>query len=170
MYEHVIISCGGAKNYSPELVPAYRVYRGQLFKSAFSAASRLSQKIYIISAGYGLINANDLIYSYEAKLNAVRAKFIRENVKFPEGGASLVFGRYRPLLPKSCVNLIPKFQFARASGCGDLYTFFSAVGKELPVKWTPGSGKVREILLVNKDCLRFSEPELENHYPVPWSV
>ncbi len=146
------------------------MYTGIIFRAAFEAAKRLSPVVYIISAGYGLLNANDLVYSYDAVLTRERKKYIRDNVIFPANGCSLAVGRHASLVPPSCDNLIPSFAGREVqAGTKALLIIFEEKTKDKPESlFIREEGRVREILPMNYECYLCSPPELVKPINPPW--
>ena len=105
----IIISCGASKIDVPKgtLVQAWTLYNGGYFKIMLDAATKYSNNIWILSAGYGLIPANAMIEPYDIKMNPKIAKFMRVNNLANFSGLSLlgnnyaeaVIGELEPLTP-----------------------------------------------------------------------
>lgn len=78
----IVIACGAKKIETKELVQAWKLYTGSLFKTMLLAASYHTDRIYIMSGLYGLIKANDLITTYEYKMSKAKAKYLAENQNY----------------------------------------------------------------------------------------
>lgn len=79
----LIISCSKRKRHFIEKKPAFEVYDGPIYRSLrkrFSPVSTLPVDIRIVSAKYGLIEANYEIKPYEYKMTIKRAFELRGTV------------------------------------------------------------------------------------------
>ena len=75
----IIISCGSSKIETEKPVMAYSLYSGGFFKKVLKTAIHLSDSVFILSAGYGLLNLNYLILPYDIKITPKLAVYFREN-------------------------------------------------------------------------------------------
>jgi len=73
-YDAVVISCGAAKIETDKPVQAWRLYTGGYYKIMLNLAIRMSKNVYILSAGYGLLRLNDMVETYDLKMDKKRAK------------------------------------------------------------------------------------------------
>lgn len=74
----VLISCGSAKLENVQNVQAWTLYTGGYFKQMLKLAVHLSDEVYIVSAGYGLLKLNDLVNVYDLKMDKKRAIEFKE--------------------------------------------------------------------------------------------
>lgn len=95
-----VIACGAAKiqTLPGQPVQAWRLYTGSLFKKALEAACVSADEIYILSAEYGLLKANDLVYTYNLKMTPARAKKVKARGLVHFSGISFLPATY-----ESCV-------------------------------------------------------------------
>lgn len=104
-----VISCGAAKIQTrPEQpVRAFELYQGCFFQKMLAAAVCVADDIYILSAEYGLLRANDLVYTYERKMTPARAKMLkqRELVKFD--GLSFLSETYGKSITGTVERVVP---------------------------------------------------------------
>ena len=94
MKKVVLISCGSQK--ATKAVQAKDMYTSTLFKKSYAYAVQLHpDKIYILSAKYGLLDPNKTIAPYDMTLNKMNsAEILAEKVfregkpphSYPEGG------------------------------------------------------------------------------------
>jgi len=81
----LIISCSGAKNKTPELLPAIMRYKGPLYPTLHKAIreNRLpkSLDIFIVSANFGLLKSDEPIKWYDQKIDDERARELRPSVQ-----------------------------------------------------------------------------------------
>ena len=81
----LIISCSGAKDKAPGLLPAVMRYKGPLYPTLHKAMREKrfpkSLDILIVSAKYGLLTSNELIEDYDQKIDAKRARELRPSVQ-----------------------------------------------------------------------------------------
>ena len=80
MKQNIIISCGAKKLEGSH--KAIDLYTGSYFKANSEWALSITDvnHIFILSAKYGLIRANDVIETYEQKLNKITPEFIEKIV------------------------------------------------------------------------------------------
>lgn len=165
-YSHCFISCGAAKNYSNSWQRAYDLYNGLIFREAFKTAITLAPTVYILSAGYGCVAAEDFLLSYNQTLTGNRKSEIIKNLQLPEYGCAIVTGKYQKLLPVSCVNLIPKYENTeRQAGVHSLLKTFAEL-RNPSIIWAPGAGVKRELI---PPCLPIAEIILSTPTIVPWA-
>jgi len=69
----VVIACSHKKIKTNIPVRAVDLYKGELFSKCLHAATYVSDKIYILSAGYGLLELGDLVLPYNIKMTLSRA-------------------------------------------------------------------------------------------------
>lgn len=74
----VMISCGAAKLENVQNIQAWKLYTGGYFKQMLNLAIHLSDEVYILSAGYGVIKLNDLVNVYDLKMDKKRAIQFKE--------------------------------------------------------------------------------------------
>lgn len=120
--EHLIIFLSCVKSKREHAAAAADMYTSDLFKKSYRYAQSLQpDKIYIISAKYGLLETTDMIEPYEQTLNtygaAKRLKFgkyvkqqlFKKRVDFNDDAIFLCGARYRehimPLFPNSVAPL-----------------------------------------------------------------
>ena len=81
----LIISCSGAKDKTPGLLPAVMRYKGPLYPTLHKAIREnrfpKSLDILIISAKYGLLKSDEPIEDYDQKINDERARELRPSVQ-----------------------------------------------------------------------------------------
>ena len=81
----LIISCSGAKDRAPGMLPALMRYKGPFYPTLHKALreDRLPQNldILIISAKYGLLKSDDPIADYDQKMDARRANELRPHIQ-----------------------------------------------------------------------------------------
>lgn len=81
----LIISCSGAKDKTPGLLPAVMRYKGPLYPTLHKAMreNRLpkSLDILIVSAKYGLLTSDEPIEWYDQKIDAKRARELCPSVQ-----------------------------------------------------------------------------------------
>lgn len=77
LYETILIPCGKAKLDTKWPVPARDLYIGGYFRALYNAAIRLTPRVLIVSAGYGLLELEDLVLPYERKMDRTRAAEFR---------------------------------------------------------------------------------------------
>ena len=81
----LIISCSGAKDKTPELLPAVMRYKGPLYPTLHKAIreDRLPKNldILIVSAKYGLLKSKDPIEDYDQKMDIRRANELRPHIQ-----------------------------------------------------------------------------------------
>lgn len=104
----VIISCGAAKIQTVEPIQAWKLYCGGHYKSMLNLAVRLSPEVYILSAGYGLLKANDLVLPYDRKMDNARAKFFKDWKMCQFNGHSLLPVTYEKAILGTVQSVIPK--------------------------------------------------------------
>ena len=81
----LIISCSGAKDETPGLLPAVMRYKGPLYPTLHKAIreNRFPNNldILIVSAKYGLLKSDESIGCYDQEINDERARELRPNVQ-----------------------------------------------------------------------------------------
>ena len=81
----LIISCTGAKDKTPGLLPAVMRYKGPLYPTLHKAMREnrfpKSLDILIVSAKYGLLKSCELIECYDQEIDAERARELRPGVQ-----------------------------------------------------------------------------------------
>lgn len=113
---NVFISCVKSKKTKPS--KASELYISSLFKYSFRYALSLTKrdKIFILSAKYGLVKPDDIIQPYELTLNnmnkrqrqewayKVYKQLVREGVSFDEKAIFLCGKKYREFIIKKFTN------------------------------------------------------------------
>ena len=89
----ILIACSDDKLATDIPVMAKDLYLGNVFKLSLETAIRLSDEVYILSAGYGILKLNDLIMPYNVKMVPSRALWCRRN-------KIAVFDKFQHFLPK----------------------------------------------------------------------
>jgi len=77
----LIIPCGGKKVTTSEYVRARELYTGAFFKCLLSVAETLDERVFIMSAGYGLIDSNSWVKPYDKKMDKPTAKLVNSILK-----------------------------------------------------------------------------------------
>ena len=81
----LIISCTGAKDKTPGLLPAVMRYKGPLYPTLHKAMREnrfpRSLDILIVSAKYGLLKSDEPIEDYDRKIDDERARELRPSVQ-----------------------------------------------------------------------------------------
>ena len=81
----LIISCSGAKDKTPRLLPAVMRYKGPLYPTLHKAIREnrfpKSLDILIVSAKYGLLKSDDPIECYDQEIDEERARELRPSVQ-----------------------------------------------------------------------------------------
>ena len=81
----LIISCTGAKDKTPGLLPAVMRYKGPLYPTLHKAMREdrfpKSLDILIVSAKYGLLKSDEPIECYDQEIDAERAEELRPSVQ-----------------------------------------------------------------------------------------
>ena len=81
----LIISCSGAKDKKPELLPAVMRYKGPFYPTLHKAMTEnrfpKSLDVLIVSAKYGLLTSEELIADYDQKIDTKRARELRPSVQ-----------------------------------------------------------------------------------------
>ena len=81
----LIISCSGAKDETPGLLPAVMRYKGPFYPTLHKAMGEnrfpKSLDILIISAKYGLLTSEEPIEDYDQKIDPKRARELRPDVQ-----------------------------------------------------------------------------------------
>ena len=75
----ILIACCSSKISTTKPVMAKDLYTGELFLKTLNAAIRLSDQVFIVSAGMGLLNLADLVMPYDIKMTPSRALWFRRN-------------------------------------------------------------------------------------------
>lgn len=125
MAHPIIISCGAAKLCTSEPVQAWQLYTGGYFKQMLNLAIRMSRDVKILSAEYGLLNANDLILPYDVKMTTAIAKRMRASNLVKFSGNSLlgvvyskaVTGELNPVIPNGTGGMGLRMQYAMNKAC-----------------------------------------------------
>ncbi len=99
----IIIACGGAKIATPQPVQARELYTGSLFKACWRTAITLDADVRIFSAFYGLLWPNDMVRTYDFKMDAKRAAWFRECYEFDFEPGCLI----HHLLPAQYADALP---------------------------------------------------------------
>ena len=81
----LIISCSGAKDKTPGLLPAVMRYKGPLYPTLHKAMREnrfpKSLDILIVSAKYGLLKSDELIEDYDQRMDDNRAEELRPSIQ-----------------------------------------------------------------------------------------
>lgn len=103
----LVTSCGAKKEETPQ--PAGRLYKSSRIRHLYKRSKELGIPFYILSAKYGLINADTVIEPYDKVMTPERAAELLPQVKeilksfdlvvFYKGGARK---EYRELIEKAC--------------------------------------------------------------------
>ncbi|ASJ03942.1 hypothetical protein A3L01_00630 [Thermococcus barossii] len=103
----LVTSCGAKKEETPQ--PAGRLYKSSRIRHLYKKSKELGIPFYILSAKYGLINADMIIEPYDKVMTPERAAEllspVKETIKsfdlvvFYKGGARK---EYRELIEKAC--------------------------------------------------------------------
>jgi len=104
----IIISCGASKIITDKPVQAWKLYTGTYYRAMLRLASVLDSDIYILSAAYGLLHANDLIITYDWKMNTKRAQYFRQNNLIKFNGLSLLGKTYKSAVNGVLIDVIPE--------------------------------------------------------------
>lgn len=104
----IIISCGAKKIETPFPVQAWKLYQGIYFKTMLNLAITKSENVFILSAGYGLLKLNDVILSYDIKMDKRRSVLFRKNKICNFSGLSLLGENYKQAVNGNLIDLIPK--------------------------------------------------------------
>lgn len=67
----VLIACSKTKQ--KQSCKACQMYQGNLFKLSYAYAKKISDRIYILSAKYGLLSQNEIIDTYDKTLKRMRS-------------------------------------------------------------------------------------------------
>lgn len=127
----IIISCGAKKRDTSATgpIPARELYTGPLFKAALKAAESISNSVYILSAHYGLLQANDKVETYERKMSPKRSKQFQRELVMPHPAPYTI-------LPKLYLACVPGARSLMVPGLkmGDFlsYTIKLQAGAPLP--------------------------------------
>lgn len=111
-FNYAVISCGASKKSSGYPMQAYKVYEGGYYHKMLNLASRLAPNVLILSAGYGLLNANDLIENYDRKMTPRQAKEWKREGKI--------------FLPKNTVSLMGEVYNSAISNVEDVHILLPA--------------------------------------------
>jgi len=103
----LVTSCGAKKEETPQ--PAGKLYKSSRIRHLYKRSKELGIPFYILSAKYGLINADTIIEPYDKVMTPERAAELLPQVKetiksfdlviFYKGGARK---EYRELIEKAC--------------------------------------------------------------------
>ncbi len=75
----VITACGKAKENKP--LPAGLLYKSGRIRYLYKKSKELNYSFYILSAEYGLINADTIIEPYERKMDEMKCKELKGRIK-----------------------------------------------------------------------------------------
>ncbi len=75
----VITACGKAKENKP--LPAGLLYKSSRIRYLYKKSRELGFPFYILSAEYGLIDANMVVKPYEKKMDETRCKELKEKIE-----------------------------------------------------------------------------------------
>jgi len=75
----VITACGKSKENKP--LPAGLLYKAGRIRYLYRKSKELNYLFYILSAEYGLINADATIEPYERRMNEERCRELKEKIK-----------------------------------------------------------------------------------------
>ena len=106
-YDAVVISCGAAKIETDKPVQAWRLYTGGYYKIMLNLAIRMSKNVYILSAGYGLLRLNDMVETYDLKMDKKRAKQFKKLNHVQYSGGSLLGREYKGAVLGDLIDIIP---------------------------------------------------------------
>lgn len=103
----LVTACGAKKENTPQ--PAGRLYKSSRIRHLYKRSKELELPFYILSAKYGLINADTIIEPYDRIMTPERAAELLSQVKetikgfdliiFYKGGARK---EYRELIERAC--------------------------------------------------------------------
>lgn len=141
----LIISCGAEKIITTKPVQAKDLYTGLVFKTVWNKAITLDTDVRILSAGYGLLKPNDMVVTYDRKINNKIATYLKDKVVVEDGSRAILSYLYSIVVPNAR-NLIP-------SGRLSLGFFLRAINalEEGPHNYIErDDGKLRELLVIGE--------------------
>ena len=103
----LVTSCGAKKESTPQ--PAGKLYKSSRIRHLYRKSKELGIPFYILSAKYGLINADTIIEPYDQIMTPERAKELLPQVKEALEGFDLVIfykggarKEYKELIERAC--------------------------------------------------------------------
>lgn len=121
----LITACGNKKESTPQ--PAGKLYKSSRIRHLYHRSKELGVQFYILSAKYGLINADTVIEPYDQIMTKERAKELLPQVKevlrgfdvviFYRGGARK---EYRELIERACKEIGVKLVVFGYGNMGDI--------------------------------------------------
>lgn len=106
-HDVVLIACGSKKVETKVPVQAWSLYTGAVFRESLRTALSFSSNVRIVSAGYGLLRLNDMVMSYDRKMNGPLALEFRRRRIVEGNGYHLLPISYLYAIPSSYESLLP---------------------------------------------------------------
>lgn len=101
----ILIPCGAKKREAACM--AWDMYQGGYFKTLLDVACKLSKDVKIMSAGYGVLELNDVINPYNIRMTKEKAAWFRANNLMPLDADSFLPLLYRDACTGKITKLIP---------------------------------------------------------------